>query len=42
MSYDTIIDLDNITLQNCESMFVEGFTAVINDGHVIDFEREEE
>ena len=41
MSYDTILDLDNITLQDCESMLSKGYRAVINDGHVVNFEREE-
>ena len=41
MSYDTILDLDNITMQDCESMSSEGFKAIINDGHVVKFERED-
>lgn len=40
MSYDTILDLENITLQDCESMLTKGLCAVINDGHVVNFERE--
>ena len=42
MSYDTILDLENITLQDCENMMNEGLHAVINDGHVVNFEREED
>lgn len=40
MSYDTILDLENITLQDYESMLTKGLCAVINDGHVVNFERE--
>lgn len=41
MSYDTILDLENITLQDCENMMNEGLYVVINDGHVVNFERED-
>lgn len=41
MSYDTILDLENITLQDCESMLTKGLHVVINDGHVVNFESEE-
>lgn len=41
MSYDSVFDLENITLQDCESLLSEGLYAVINDGRVINFEREE-
>ena len=37
MSYDSVLDLDGITLQDCENMANEGFRTVINDGHVVDF-----
>lgn len=37
MSYDTILDLENITLQDCENMSTEGLKAIINDGHVVNF-----
>lgn len=41
MSYDSIFDLDNITLQGCQSMTNEGYYALINDGHIVDFEKGE-
>ena len=41
MSYDTILDLDNITMQDCESMSTEGLKAIISDGHVVNFESED-
>lgn len=41
MSYDTILDLDNITLQDCESMLTKGLRAAINDGHIVNFESED-
>lgn len=37
MSYDSILDLDAITIQDCENMVNEGFFVVINDGHIVDF-----
>lgn len=41
MDYDKIIDLDNVELQNCVSLYtLGGLYTVINDGRIITFEKE--
>ena len=43
MDYNNIIELDNITLQDCEDMYrMKNMRTVINDGRVVNFEKEEE
>lgn len=43
MDYSNIIDLDNVTLQDCEDMYrMKNMRTVINDGRVVNFEKEEE
>lgn len=42
MDYNNIIELDNVTLQDCEDMYrMKSMITVINDGRVINFEKEE-
>lgn len=42
MAYDKIIDLDNVTLQDCEDLYkYKNISTVINDGKVVDFEKNE-
>ena len=44
MTYDKTVDLDNVTLQDCEDLYYEDLykcknvITIINDGKVIDFE----
>lgn len=41
MNYETIIDLDNITLQDCMDMYrLKDMHTVIDDGRVVNFEKE--
>lgn len=41
MNYETIIDLDNITLQDCIDMYrLKDMQTVIDDGRVVNFEKE--
>lgn len=41
MDYDKIIELDNVTLQDCCELFeYKGITTIINDGRVVNFEKE--
>ena len=42
IDYSNIIELDNITLQDCEDMYViKNMRTVIDDGRVINFEKED-
>lgn len=42
MDYNNIIELDNVTLQDCEYMYgMKNMITVIDDGRVINFENEE-
>lgn len=39
MDYDKIIDLDNITLEDCIRLFYCEISIVINDGKIKNLER---
>ena len=42
MDYSNIIELDNVSLQDCEDMYrTKNMIAVIKDGRIINFEKEE-
>ena len=42
MDYSTVIELDNITIQDCIDMYnMKDMIAIINDGKVVAFEKEE-
>ena len=42
MDYSTVIELDNVTLQDCIDMYnMKDMIAIINDGKVVAFEKEE-
>ena len=42
MDYSNIIELDNVTLQDCEDMYrMKNMRTVINDERVKNFEKEE-
>ena len=42
MDYNNIIELDNVTLQDCEDMCrTKNMRTVIDNGRVINFERED-
>lgn len=41
MNYENIIELDNVTLEDCLDLYEKKNTSVvINDGHVINFVKE--
>lgn len=41
IDYNTIFELDDVTCKDCEKLFDrEGLCAVINDGRLINFEKE--
>ena len=41
-NFDTIIELDNITLQDCFDMYnMKNMYTIIKDGKVINFKKEE-
>lgn len=41
MDYDKIIELDNVTIQDCEELYkFKGISTVINDGRIINFVKE--
>ena len=42
MDYSTVIELDNITIQECIDMYnMKNMIAIINDGKVVGFKKEE-
>ena len=42
MDYSNIIELDNVTLQDCEDMYrIKNMRTVINDERVKNFEKED-
>ena len=42
IDYSTIMELDNITIQDCIDMYnMKSLIAIINDGKVVGFEKEE-
>ena len=41
MDYDTVIELDNVTLEDCIDLYEKkNVRTVISDGHVTDFVKE--
>lgn len=41
MNYETVIELDNVTLEECKSKYVtKNLAVILNDGHVIGFTKE--
>ena len=42
MNYEKIIDLDNLTISDCERFYNNGKRIVVNDGKVVDIVEEEE
>ena len=43
IDYSNIIELDNVTIQDCEDMYrMKNMRTVINDGRVVNFEKDEE
>lgn len=42
MEYDKIIDLNNVTLQDCCVLFHKKIRTVINDGRIVNFISKEE
>lgn len=41
MEYDKIIELDNVTLQDCEELYeFKGIETIINDGRIVNFVKE--
>lgn len=42
MDYNSILEMDNITLQDCTDMYrLKDMCVVINDGRVVNFAKEE-
>ena len=41
MEYDKIIDLDGITLEDCERFYANGKRLIVNDGRVADIVEED-
>lgn len=43
MNYDQIMELNNVTVQDCIDMYsMKGMVTICNDGRVVGFEKEEE
>ena len=41
MKYDAIIELDNVTIEDCMDLYEKKHTyTLINDGHITDFIKE--
>lgn len=41
MKYETVIDLDNVTLQDCIDLYEKkNIYAEISDGHIVDLVKE--
>lgn len=41
MDYSKIIELDNVTIQDCCELYeYKGIATIINDGRVVNFEKE--
>lgn len=41
MDYDKIIELDDVTLQDCEELYDrKGIEIIINDGRIVNFVNE--
>ena len=41
MDYETVIELDNVTLEDCIDLYEKkNMSTIINDGHIINFVKE--
>ena len=41
MNYDAVIELDEVTLEDCIDLYEEkNMSTIINDGHIINFVKE--
>ena len=41
MDYDTVIELDEVTLEDCIDLYEKkNMSTIINDGHIINFAKE--
>ena len=41
MNYETVIELDEVTLEDCIDLYEKkNMSTIINDGHVINFVKE--
>lgn len=41
MNFERIIELEDLTLEECYSMYLtKNYITVINDGHVVDLQKE--
>ena len=41
MNYAQILDFDNVTLEDCEKVYeIKNLVTIINDGRIINFEKE--
>ena len=41
MDYDTVIELENVTLEDCIDLYeMKSTYTIINDGHITDFVKE--
>lgn len=41
MEYEKIVELDNVTISDCEEMYLyKRMFTVINDGKIVNFEKE--
>lgn len=41
MDYDKIVDLDNVTLQDCLELYeYKNMITIINDGRIVNFRQE--
>ena len=41
MDYSKVIDLDGITLEDCERFYANGKILIVNDGRVVDIVEED-
>ena len=41
MDYNKVIDLDGITLEDCERFYVNGKRLIVNDGRIIGIAEED-
>ena len=41
MDYSKVIDLDDITLEDCERFYVNGKRLIINDGRIVNIVEED-
>lgn len=42
MNYEKIIELSNVTLEDCLEMYEKNMISIINDGRMINFVKEKE